>query len=246
MRIDFSEIFHQSSKDSSWGGRVRIPQDSSEWPDEWKTIYYKAYPRLPILKLPKPKEIKLSLSNAIRERKTERNFSGLPFSLSELSTLLKTSAGTTGMADDNPRRAYPSGGARFPIEIYPIVFHGNEDLPSGVYHYDPKDHCLSVLWERGFTVNDISQITPYDWVRNASMILVLTAVFRRSRNKYAERGYRYILLEAGHLGENVYLSSTALGLKCCGLGGVRDECLEKIIDIDGVTESIVYVLALGK
>jgi SagB-type dehydrogenase family enzyme len=74
----------------------------------------------------------------------------------------------------------------------------------------------------------------------------MTDVFWRNQNKYGERGYRYILLEAGHIGQNIYLVSEALGLKCCALGGTRDENLEELVDIDGVTESVVYALAVGK
>ena len=68
----------------------------------------------------------------------------------------------------------------------------------------------------------------------------------RCCDKYGKLGYRYILLEAGHIGQNMYLVSEALGLKCCALGGTRDENLEKLIDIDGVTEAVVYGFAVGR
>ena len=55
-----------------------------------------------------------------------------------------------------------------------------------------------------------------------------------------------ILQESGHIGQNIYLVSEALGLKCCALAGTKDENLEKLIDIDGITESVVYALAVGK
>ena len=66
--------------------------------------------------------------------------------------------------------------------------------------------------------------------------------------KYGERGYRFILQESGHIAQNVYLLCEALGLKCCALGGFRisDEQIEKFLGIDGLTESIVYTLVVGK
>ena len=103
-----------------------------------------------------------------------------------------------------------------------------------------------MLWDREFSDEDMGQLFTYPWVKDAAIGFVMTAVFWRNRNKYGERGYRYVLHEAGHIGQNVYLVSEALGLKCCALGGTRDENLEKFIDIDGVTESVVYALALGK
>ena len=73
----------------------------------------------------------------------------------------------------------------------------------------------------------------------------MTAVFSRNQMKYGERGYRYVLLEAGHIGQNMYLNAAALSLKCCALGGTIDSKLEKFLDIDGITESVVYAVAFG-
>jgi len=150
------------------------------------------------------------------------------------------------MSNGSFRRVQPSGGARFPIETYIIVFRSGSELQQGLYHYDVKNHQLDILWDRAFNNQDIDELFTYLWVKDAAIGLVMTAVFERTQEEYGERGYRYILLEAGHLGQNVYLISEALGLKCCALGGTRDENLEKLIDIDGVTESLVYALAIGK
>ncbi len=150
------------------------------------------------------------------------------------------------MENGQKRRAQPSGGARFPIEVYPIVFRSGEDLKSGLYHYNVKAHKLDVLWDREFQDQELDQLFTYPWAKDAGLALIMTAVFWRTQNKYRERGYRFVLLEAGHIGQNVYLIAGALGLKCCALAGTRDENLEKLIDIDGVTESAVYALAIGE
>ena len=73
----------------------------------------------------------------------------------------------------------------------------------------------------------------------------MTAVFQRTQMKYAERGYRYVLLEAGHIGQNICLVANAVGLASCPIVGTYDAALERLIDIDGVTESVVYALGLG-
>ena len=77
------------------------------------------------------------------------------------------------------------------------------------------------------------------------ILLAITGVFDRTQVKYGERGYRYALLEAGHVGQNVYLATQALGLGCCGLAGTRDLAIEELLGIDGVTESLLYTLVIG-
>ena len=71
-------------------------------------------------------------------------------------------------------------------------------------------------------------------------------MFKRTILSYGDRGYRHILVEAGHLGQNIYLNSVALGLSCCAIGGYIDDKLNSLIDVDGLNESVVYVLAVGK
>ncbi|MBI3335371.1 MAG: SagB/ThcOx family dehydrogenase [Candidatus Portnoybacteria bacterium] len=245
MEPDFSGIFHQSSKDLL-KGHPYIPEDSRDWPEEWLTTFYKTYPRMPHVPL-QSEPPSADFFELISRRSSKRDFKKIPVGFTELSTLLKYSCGITGKLDAGTfRRAQASGGARFPIEVYPFLFQSNGALSSGVYHYNVKDHALDVLLERHFSDTDIHSLFTYPWVKNASAALILTAVFWRTQNKYGERGYRYILLEAGHIAQNVYLVAEALGLKCCALAGTRDEKIEELLDIDGVTESLVYTLILGK
>ncbi len=245
MYIDFSRLFHQSSKDLRGGGTVNIPADDTKWPEEWKTTYYKTYPRL--------KKIALGESappadffDLVRTRITDRRFSKTALSFEKLSTFLKYSCGITQPGDTwNSRRAYPSGGARYTLEAYPLIFKDVEGIPAGAYHYNVKEHALETLAARPFSDEDIARLVTYPWVQQASALIVITAVFWRAQAKYGERGYRYILLEAGHMGQNMYLVSTALGLKCSGLGGTHDTNIESLLQIDGFDESLVYALAVG-
>lgn len=242
--INFSQLFHQYTKRFQ---RI-IPHDSSLWPDEWKTTYYKTYPRLPKIKL-SHKEKKFDLFEAIKKRSSKREMAGGPIDLDELSILLKYSCGTTGkMENGNSRRAQPSGGARFPIETYCLVIRPGNSLEPGIFHYNVENHYLDSLWKKEFTKEDLDKIATYEFVKDASLIIFLTAVFWRNQNKYGQRGYRFILQESGHIGQNIYLVSEALNLKCCALGGFRisDEQIEKLLDIDGVTESLVYTAVIGK
>ena len=126
------------------------------------------------------------------------------------------------------------------------MLHSSNDLESGLYHYNADAHQLDVVWKREFSNEDIASLFTYKWVQDAALVLIMTAVFWRTQNKYGERGYRYILLEAGHIGQNIYLASEALTLKCCALAGTKDEQVEKLLDIDGTTESLIYAITVGK
>ncbi len=218
------------------------------WPKEWTTIYSKSYPRLPKILLPKPEEINYPLGKSITLRRSEREFNGQPLDLKNLSQLLFYSAGITLKSDDfdKTRRSYPSGGARYPLEVYSLILRGYDGLREGIYHYNVKEHSLERLLEKKDLVGDIyPQAIWQDMITKASVVLVISAVFGRTTMKYKDRGYKYILFEAGHLGENLYLVSTALGLKCCGLGGFDDYKFNELLDLDGENEAVLYVFALG-
>lgn len=243
MRIDFSQLFHHSSKRHDAGRLTPMPARLEEWPVEWRTTYYKTYPRMQKIALATTRP-DVDLGDAIRRRASRRDFDRRPLSFEGLSTILAYSCGIV-RTEPTISRAQASAGGRYPIEIYPMIFAGSPRIPSGLYHYDVKGHALEVLYQKPFSDDEIANLFTYPWMRNASAVIVMTALFHRSQMKYAERGYRYVLLEAGHIGQNIYLNAAALDLKCCALGGTRDENLENFLDIDGNTESVVYAVALG-
>ncbi|MBI1999078.1 MAG: SagB/ThcOx family dehydrogenase [Parcubacteria group bacterium] len=240
MEMEFSKLFHEASKDRG-RGHPPIPADPSKWPPAWRTIFYKEYPRLPKVPLPEPR-LAADLRQTIINRASRRDFTASSLTAEQYSSLFKFSCGTTR---DERHRAEPSGGSRFPIEAYAVVLHGNDAVPAGLYHYNVKQHALETLWKRSFSSADADSLFSYSWVKDASAVLVLTAIFARTQMKYGERGYRYILLEAGHIGQNIYLVSQALGLRCCALGGTKDGALEDIFNLDPEEESVVYAVAVG-
>ncbi len=245
MYIDFSALFHESSKNMTDKGRVRIPEDSDLWPAEWKTVHYKSYGNLPKIMLSKGAP-KADFFDVLRNRHSSREFSGKPIPKDVLSQLLLYACGALGREVGGvPTRSYASGGGLFPIEIYPIVLSGDADIPSGLYHYNVREHAFDVLSQKVFTKDEIGRMFVYDWVQDASVALVMTAVFARNQVKYGERGYRYILVETGHIGQNVYLTAEALGLRCCAMAGVHDVQVERLLNIDGVSESTVHSVILG-
>ena len=246
MDQEISKIFHFISK------KLKLYKSNEDLfgddliKNEWLTTYYKRYARFPSIKLSND-HLTSDFFDLIKNRKSERDFRDEAVTLSELGTILKYSCGITFEGNNKmSHRAQPSAGARFPIEIYPLILKSSTDLKAGLYHYNVKDHEIVLLREDIISSLEFKNFFSYEWVSNSGVVLLLTAIFWRTQNKYSERGYRYIFLEAGHIGQNIYLTSEAMGLKCCALVGTRDNALEKYIEIDGITESMVYALAIGK
>jgi SagB-type dehydrogenase family enzyme len=80
---------------------------------------------------------------------------------------------------------------------------------------------------------------------DAAVVFVWTGVFNRSKWKYNQRAYRYIYLDAGHIDGNLALAATSLGLGSCQIGAFFDDEVNKIIEVDGVAESVIYMSVVG-
>lgn len=75
--------------------------------------------------------------------------------------------------------------------------------------------------------------------------LFITATFKRNQLKYGERGYRGILLDAGHVSQNILLSSVALGCGACVVVACLDDPINDFLQIDGVEESVLMAVSIG-
>ncbi len=221
--------------------------DPETWPEAWKKVFYKAYPRLDQILLPEPTKRKYDLREALMQRKSTREFSKEPVNLSVFSDLLYYSAGMTNFLKKEKlttKRFYPSAGARYPLELYPFAFNV-EKIKSAVYHYHIKTHSLELLLGKPFFQRTMRQFSQ-PWIRKSAALLVISAIFDRTQGKYKDRGYRHVMTEYGHMAQNIYLLSSASGLGCCSIGGFVDDGLNEILDIDGIDESVVGVVAIGK
>ena len=107
-----------------------------------------------------------------------------------------------------------------------------------------KNHSLEKISE--VTIEQIRGITNEHWAKKASALIVITGVFERTTIKYTNRGYRYVLLEAGHLAQNFYLIAPSIGLNISALGGYVDNKVNELIDVDGLGESTIYMFAVGE
>jgi len=198
------------------------------------------------IKLPPPKEslLKMSVAEALKFRRSVRRFKNKPITLEQLSTLLYYTVGVKGSSWGIPLRMFPSAGALQPIETY-IQVNNVVGLKKGIYHYEPDEHILVLLKIGEFSKEMYLYTLQQDHVRDAPVNIILTIMLNRTQSKYGYRAYRYALLDTGHVGENIYLVSTALGLGTCAVGAYYDKDIDKLIGVDGVTEFSMIIYPIG-
>ncbi len=209
--------------------------------------YYKTYRRAPRVRLPSPPgSIGMDLLQAIRARRSRREFSHESLDLAELSTILYYSLGITGRAWwGGPKRAYPSAGALQPVEAY-VYADRVKGVEKGLYHYNPGEHSLETLFLGDYAESLYRISLEQEHVRNAACVIILTAVYRRTASKYSHRSYRYAHWDVGFAGQNIYLVVEGLGLATTAVGAFYDEDLCEFIGIDCKEEFPMLLFPIGR
>ena len=209
----------------------------------------KRYEDAPCVRLTKPR-VRSGFAAVLRDRRTWRHFGRAPIALDSLSTLLQLSFGIQHWASTDgegrvPLKTCPSGGARHPLEAY-VVVRRVKGLPPGVYHYASDDHQLERLTGVR-TVPEFDDLLPTQWwFRQASAVVLLTAVFERTRWRYeGPRAYRAVLIEAGHACQTFCLTASWLGLAPFSSMALADSAIERMLGLDGVSESVLYAAGVG-
>lgn len=202
-----------------------------------------------IIDLPDPREYKtdISLTQAINQRVSVRNYADRPITLAELSYLLWY---TQGVKSIEPHlvtlRTVPSAGARHALETYLLV-NNVEGLAPGLYKFLAVDHQLAGL-EVSEHISDIitEACLRQKFVKTSAVTFIWTAATYRMTYRYGQRGYRYLHLDAGHVCQNLYLAAEALGCGVCAIAAFDDDQLNQALGIDGEAQFAVYVATLGK
>lgn len=209
---------------------------------------FKEYARFDSIKLSKSKGLpRQLLSDALMQRNTTRLFDKKGMSKRQLGDLLFWAAGITGETDHKGiwSRNYPSGGAGYGIEIYPLILNV-KGIQRGVYHYNVKQHIIEHL--HTVELEAVGRlIAQYDeFALMSGTILLLSLLRERAVFRYGALSYKLLFLEAGHISQNIYLLSPSLGLGCCSLGMNHAPLLNEKLRLDGINESIFYGMAVGK
>lgn len=193
----------------------------------------------------------VTLEDALCRRVTNRAFNpAAAMRLETLSRLLAFSAGFTAVAGPEAggafqfHRATPSAGASFPLEVYPILFRV-QGAAAGAYRYEPADHSITLLRAGWFHKQLAAWTLHQPYVGDTNVVFVVAGFPERVRPRYGERGYRYMLLEAGHIGQNLSLLAAAYGLGSLCIGGFVDMAVSRLIGLNEITEIPLYLVAAG-
>ncbi len=216
-------------------------------PLDWaaKPEVYKTYPSKKQIQLPQQSQDQtLPFAEVLKKRKSIRRYSHEPLHTSDLSFLLWASTGIQRKQRDHEFRMAPSAGALYPIETY-LATNNVEELQKGLYHYNIATHALEEL-KIGAIGKDVAHAAlEQDMCAEAPAVFIWTAVFGRSKWKYKQRAYRYVYLDAGHIAQNLALSATSIGLGSCQIGAIFDDEINKILGVDGIEESAIYLSVVG-
>ncbi|MCY7192188.1 SagB/ThcOx family dehydrogenase [Streptococcus gallolyticus] len=143
-------------------------------------------------------------------------------------------------------RVTPSGGALYPLELYGLILEDCGKIKRGLYHYRPSLNAIELISDDEEVFDIGSYIMMLQNLENPSVIFFTTAIFNRMTFKYDARAYRYLLLEAGAMAQNISLVATKYNLVSTFIGGTDDFKVEKVLGIDGVNESLVNCLFITK
>ncbi len=191
------------------------------------------------INLPPPfKKGELSLEEALDGRISVRSYKEEPLRLEELSQLLWASYGKNRYA----KLVCPSAGALYPLSIY-VVVGKVKGLSSGVYRYNHLQHSLSLMLAQDKRPELSSACLGQVWVKEAPISIVICADYSITTRHYGSRGRRYVEMEAGHSGQNIYLMATSLGLGTVGIGAFRDLEVKQVLRLK---EEPLYIFPVGR
>ncbi|HZW49743.1 MAG TPA: SagB/ThcOx family dehydrogenase [Bacillota bacterium] len=204
----------------------------------------------PLFDLPDPKSVvvnRIDLSEAINSRVSVRKYAKKPLTLAELSYLLWSTQGIKQITSRPATlRTVPSAGSRHSFETY-LLINNVESLQPGLYQYAALDHKLIQLSVSETLAEDLTKVCSRQvMVKNSAVTFFWAAEIYRNVWRYAERSFRYIHLDAGHVCQNLYLACEAIESGCCAIAAFDDDALSAILGIDGVSRLPVYLATVGK
>jgi len=186
----------------------------------------------------------MSLEEVVARRRSIRNFTPEPISPSQLSQILWA---TQGQGDTRGRyRTVPSAGATYPLEIFVVCGRDSiEGIDEGIYHYNIDSHSLTQHQKGDARLELARAALGQRFIYQAPVDIVICAEYERTLGRYGSRGERYVHMEVGHAGQNIYLQATALGLATVAVGAFDDEQVREVLRLDKQCKPL-YIMPIGK
>lgn len=190
---------------------------------------------------------RVDLEDAIRHRESRRDFSRRPLTLEEVSFLLWATQGVREVLDrGSALRTVPSAGARHALETHLGVLNVT-GLEPGFYRYLPLEHQLLFEYEEPQAPRKLTEATlGQSFVGRAAAVFCWTAVPYRMEWRYGLAAHKVILLDAGHVCQNLYLACEAIGAGTCAVAAYHQDRMDQLLRVDGRDEFTVYLAPVGK
>ena len=198
-----------------------------------------------LFSLPSPeRQGVMSLAEAIARRRSVRDFTAESISQAQLSQILWAAQGITDASRKS--RSVPSAGATYPLEIFVACGEsGVEGIGGGIYRYDIDDHSLTRHYDEDVRLELARAALNQEFTYQAPVDIVICALYSRTLGRYGARGERYVHMEVGHAGQNIYLQASALGLATVAVGAFDDEQVRGVLRLDKQYEPL-YIMPVGK
>jgi len=187
-----------------------------------------------------------SLFETIANRKSHRKYENKPLKLAELSFLLWATQGIRYVTPKATFRTVPSAGARHPFETY-VYVENVEGLEEAVYRYLPLEHSLILHRKDRYLREEIIHATlEQEFVGQAAVVFIWTAIPYRTEWRYGPASHKAILLDAGHVCQNLYLACEAIEAGTCAIAAYSQKLMDRFLGVDGQDEMVVYLAPVGK
>ena len=186
----------------------------------------------------------MPLEEAIARRRSIRDFAPEPLSQLQLSQILWAAQGITNTSEEY--RSVPSAGATYPLEIFVVCgINCVEKIGDGIYHYDVDSHSLTLHHKGDVRLALARSASGQGYIYEAPVDIVICSLYERTTMRYGARGERYVHIEVGHAGQNIYLQATALGLATVAIGAFNDEQVREVLRLDKQYKPL-YIMPVGK
>lgn len=204
----------------------------------------------PRIALPAPEDFAsggMSLIETLRQRESRRKFADTPLSLEQMAFICWAAQGVRQIAPSGAAllRTVPSGGARHPFELYLLVLRA-AGIEPGLYRYLSLSHELCQLVAGDMREAAVAACGGQRMAGECGAVLSLTAVPYRAEWRYPLVWPKLILLDAGHVMQNVYLAAEACRLGCCAVAAYDQRALDSLLKVDGERQFAVYAAAVGQ
>lgn len=194
----------------------------------------------------------ITLSEAIKNRQSRRNYNQDPITFLELSFLLWATQGVRLYAGDYAFRNVPSAGCRHTLETYLAIFNvegpnTRENLEPGIYRYLPLTHeLLFEFKEENLKEKMIKATFGQTFAGKSAVTFIWTTIPYRMEWRYGLDSHKVIAMDAGHVGQNMYLACEAISTGTCVIGAYDQEYLDDLLRVDGEEEFAIYLAPVGK